>query len=353
MKQAIFYFWPGRPWPPNPFNEEGAMLTLIQGSRYTSAKCIQCEKPARLTVEHVFPDGAGGCLTAHILCKVCNEHFGKNIDGPYLKQSVVELARNAYRIGGRRGVIPQPLGGPYKIAGPVGRSVIKLDTDFRPRIIPQVEDIEIMECGAISVTMVIDATDRKNIPTIVRSKFERFFKSERGLGLGWTQEEQERGILSTINKYMSAPDVETPIGVLSGTMEMKLDTVFLEAAKVAFELAAIEDGDVFINSTKAKHFRTLLGRVDKGRMESSMSFEEILKAFQAAPLPAGSQVFLGIQYLTGGKAYEHHVGILSGPHVIVSLFGYVYIFGDLRAYMGRSAIYTNNVVSGEVRYAKM
>lgn len=329
------------------------MFSLVQGSIHTSSRCIQCLQAILLTEEHVFADGAGGVLTAHILCSTCNGHFGKNIDAPYLKQPVVELARNAYRIGGRRDVIPQPLGGPYKVDGPIGQSTIKLDIDFKPKIIPQVEDIEITEDGAIRTTMVIDAADREKIPAIVRSKFERFFRSDRGIAMGWTPQEQENAIKDTVDGYMSAPDKESPVGMLSSTITMDLGTLFLEVAKAAFELAAIEDGDTFVDSSGAEHFRQLFGQVERGRIESIPSFLDMLKNFQAAQLPADSQVFLGIQSLTGGKAYEHHVAILSGRHIIVSMFGDAYVFGNLRASEGHTAMYTNNAIDGKVYRLKM
>lgn len=316
---------------------------------YRHTRCIQCLSDSPLTEEHVFADGAGGTITAYILCTTCNGHFGANVDSPYLRQPMIELARNALRIGGRRNVIPQPLKGPYVVPGPIGESTIKLDIDFKPRVMPQVEDVVITEDGAISITMVIDSQDREKIPGIVRSKFERFFKSERGMTLAWSEKEQEHAITSTIDKYMRAPDNETPVGVLPGQMTMDLGTLFLEAAKAAFEMAAIEDGEAFVDSPEAANFRELLARVIKGRIEDLFGFVDMLKAFRATPLPADSQVALGIQWLTDGRAIEHHVAILNGRHVVISMFGDGYIFSNLRPASGQRAIYVNNAVTGSIR----
>lgn len=319
---------------------------------YRHTRCVQCLSDSPLTEEHVFADGAGGTITAYILCTKCNGHFGANIDSPYLREPMIELARNALRIGGRRNVIPQPLKGPYVVPGPIGESTIKLDIDFKPRVMPQVEDVVITEDGAISITMVIDAQDRGKIPGIVRSKLERFFTSERGMTLAWSEEEQENAITSTIDTYMKAPDNETPVGVLPGQMTVDPGTLFLEAAKAAFEIAAIEDGDAFVDSPEAGNFRELLGRARKGTIEDLPGFEEKLRAFQATPLDLDSQFAIGIQWLTEGKAVEHHVAILNGRHVVISMFGYCFVFSNLRPASKHRASYVNNAITGSIRYLR-
>ncbi|MEA9827482.1 HNH endonuclease [Xanthomonas campestris pv. raphani] len=316
-------------------------------------KCINCLEAEPDSEEHIFAEGAGGSLSAYILCRDCNEKFGKNIDSPYLKQPTIELARNAYRIRGKRNIIPQPLSGPYLVPGPVGQSTIKLDIDFKPRIIPQIEDVFVLNDDAIQTAMVIDAADREKIPRIVRSKLERFFNSEKGIALGWSEEEKKRAIDSVVEKYMSAPDVETPVGQLKNSLVSDFGTLFFELAKVAFEIAAIEDGDDFIHSEAAAKMRGLLNRVEIGRINSFEKFQDLLNAFHAVPLPHNSQVFLGIQAITGGKAFEHHIALLIGRHIIVSMFGDVYLFADLRLNESAGAIYMNDAVNGKVTYLKI
>ncbi|QLC71458.1 hypothetical protein [Xanthomonas campestris] len=320
---------------------------------HRSSKCINCLEAEPNSEEHVFADGAGGFLTAFILCRDCNGKFGNNIDSPYLRQPAIELARNAYRIGGRRNIIPQPLSGPYYVQGPIGQSVVKLDIDFKPRLIPQVEDILVRDDGAIQTTMVIDAEDRHKIPTVVRSKLERFFRSPTGTALGWTKEEQENAIEFAINEYMKSPDLETPVGVLAGSITGHLGTMFLELAKVAFEIAAIEDGDQFIESLEAETIRKLLNQVKLGQIESLESFQDMLEAFRATPLSCDSQLFQVIQALTKGKAYENHVAMLTGRHVVVSMFGDAYIFVNLRPEGCRGAIYINGATNGSVDYLQL
>ncbi|WP_447905141.1 HNH endonuclease [Stenotrophomonas sepilia] len=322
---------------------------MTQHQLYKHTRCINCFSTDTLTEEHVFADGAGGHITAYILCKNCNGHFGANIDSPYLKQPIVELARNSLRIGGRRRVIPQPLKGPYTVDGPAGEATIQLDVDFKPRVMTQVQDIQILEDGGLALRMVIDAKDREKIPGIVRSKYERFFKSEVGAALGWSEVEQEKAIKDTIDGYMSAPDKETPTGKLSKSITTNGGTLFLEAAKVAFEIAAIEDGLEFVESARADKFRELFKRVEKGEIKDIPTFKQMLLAFNAAEISPDSPIARGIEWMTQGKAHENHVAILNGAHVIVSMFGFAYLFIELRKKAGRDVFYTNNARTGDVR----
>jgi hypothetical protein len=322
---------------------------MRQHQLYKHTLCINCFTTDALTEEHVFADGAGGYVTAYILCKTCNGHFGANIDSPYLKQPVVELARNTLRIGGRRRIIPQPLKGPYIVEGPAGEATINLDVDFNPRVVPKVHDIEILEDGGLALSMVIDAKDRDKIPGIVRSKYERFFKSEEGAALGWSKDEQEKALKDTIDGYMSAPDKETPTGTLSNSITINASTLFLEAAKVAFEIAAIEDGLDFVESARADQFRDLFKRVERGEIKDIPTFRQMLSSFNAAEIPLNSPIARSIDWMTGGEAHENHVAILNGPHGIISMFGIPYLFVNLRRRSGRDVFYINNARTGDLR----
>lgn len=325
---------------------------MTQHQLYKHTRCINCLRTDTLTEEHVFADGAGGHVTAYILCKKCNGHFGANIDSPYLKQPIVELARNTLSIGGRRRVIPQPLKGPYTVEGPAGEATIQLDVDFKPRVVTQVHDIQILEDGGLSLSMLIDAQDREKIPAIVRSKYERFFKSEVGAALGWSEVEQENAIKDTIDGYMSAPDKETPTGTLSKSITTNGGTLFLEAAKVAFEVAAIEDGLEFVESARAEQFRELFKRVEKGEIQDIPTFKQMLSAFNAAEVSLQSPIARAIEWMTEGKVHENHVALLKGPHVIISMFGFAYFFMDLRQISARDVFYINNARTGDVRVAR-
>lgn len=326
------------------------MLPLRQGPRYISARCIQCLQSGSLTEEHVFADGAGGYLTADILCRTCNGFFGRHIDAPYLRDPFVQVARLAHRLGGRRKKVPQPFEGPHIISGPAGDTTIKLDVDFKPRVVTRVGDIVVTEAGGFMFEATFDASNREQIPSIVRAKFVRYFKSSEGAALGWTPEEQELAIVNAINDFMTATVTHTPTGKLRGTSTTDMCTLFLEAAKVAFELVAIEDGEQFVDSAQAARMRDLLGSVRDGRIEAIPDLESLLRAFGAAP--AHDAVVADLAMLAGATKCFLHLATLSERHIIVSMFGIAFLFGDLRSSEGHPAIYANNITNKEVRYLR-
>lgn len=327
-----------------------AMLNLLQKEKYTSNKCIQCGEHQPLTEEHVFPIGSGGGFSANILCAACNSHFGQNIDGPYLAQDSIRLARTINKIGGRRGNYSQPLKGPYTVPGPLGPQKIQIDNDFTPHAITQIHDIEIVDSDSLKFNMVVASKNRENIPQIVRSKLERFFESARGASLEWTLEEQRGCIDRAIKTFLEAPDIETPIGVLKGGFTLNLGTIFLEIAKVCYEFACIEWGDAFAFSSGGERFRSLLKLARRGEIESIPTFAEMLQAFNAATLPIDCELVNNIKPLITGRFSDHHIALLTGENVFISMFGDPYLFGNLHNPLGRSAIYVNNVVTSEVRH---
>lgn len=325
-------------------------MPLRQGPRYVSTRCVQCLKSGAVTEEHVFADGAGGYLTADILCNTCNGFFGRHIDTPYLRDPFVQVARLAHRLGGRRKNVPQPFEGPHTVRGPSGNTRIKFDIDFEPRVITRVNDIVVTEAGGLVLKAEFDASNREQIPTSVRAKFDRFFKSSEGTALGWTPEKQERAIVMAIDDFMAAPIIQTPTGELRGAHTTDMCTLFLEAAKSAFELAAIEDGDSFVDSAQAARIRELLGSVRDGRIEAIPEFESLLCAFGASP--PQDAALIDLARLAGGTKDILHMAELSDRHVTVSMFGIAFRFRNLRSSAGHRAVYTNNIIDREVRYVR-
>nr|WP_269745829.1 HNH endonuclease [Luteibacter yeojuensis] len=308
--------------------------------------------PPPLTEEHIFADGAGGLLTANILCERCNRHFGRHIDAPYLKQPFIQVARNAHKLGGRRGNIPQPFEGPHTVTGPSGSVQVKLDADFKPRVIPQIKDVSITPEGGLASSFLIDASDRDKIPVIVRSKFERFFKSPQGAALGWSPQEQRRAIDQAIENYKNAPSHSTPTGEIAGQVAVDMPCLFLEAAKVAFEIAAVEDRESFVESARATHFRDLLGSVRDGTIPTRSGFDDLMHAFDAEPFSRGTSLLHHVANLANSPTHALHIAVLHEKHAVVAMFGIPFIFRNLRDTSGHGAIYSNCVERREVRYMR-
>jgi uncharacterized protein YlaI len=55
-------------------------------------RCILCLTPAELTEEHIIPRQIGGKLTAHFLCKPCNDRLGADVESLVKRDHSVRLA---------------------------------------------------------------------------------------------------------------------------------------------------------------------------------------------------------------------------------------------------------------------
>ncbi|TKR28560.1 hypothetical protein, partial [Mycobacterium tuberculosis] len=77
---------------------------------------------------------------------------------------------------------------------------------------------------------------------------------------------------------------------MSNSITINASTLFLEAAKVAFEIAAIEDGLDFVESARADQFRDLFKRVERGEIKDIPTFRQMLSSFNAAEIPLNSPI---------------------------------------------------------------
>ena len=76
-------------------------------------KCIFCmeeKEDNEFTIEHIFPDAIGGSLTNKNVCKHCNDYLGRKVDCLLTNHWIVQGNRQLYKIAGKTGVIPNPIG---------------------------------------------------------------------------------------------------------------------------------------------------------------------------------------------------------------------------------------------------
>ena len=139
-----------------------------------NSKCIFCLEDKPLTDEHIIPDSIGGSLYITAVCKDCNSHIGTDIDGPFINSMPVSLPRFTYDVPGKSGAVPNPFGG-------VGISVdglkVRLDDDFKPHILPSVEE-ETTPSGDIAVRMIFDKADEPRLSEEVLKKARRVLKKK-------------------------------------------------------------------------------------------------------------------------------------------------------------------------------
>lgn len=281
--------------------------------------CILCEDPnAELTEEHIFPLNAGGGLHARILCKDCNSLLGTYVDGTYLRQKHIELARMAYKIKGRARVIPQPLSEIHEVQGSRGPMRIRLNAAGKAIVVGSAPTLRPVE-GGLELTVHVDATERKNLPVIIRSTLERHFRTPEGQAWGWTPEQQENVIRNTIVGAEATPTEtdHTPFNI-RGRWSICLKAVFTEHIKVLYEVACLELGMAFFQSKEGKKLRTFLN--ERCRADTDFDLEATARELGVVPILSDEVVAI-IDYLTNDSRYATHLVIAVRGGLVCSMFG--------------------------------
>lgn len=283
--------------------------------------CILClESTNQLTEEHIFPEAAGGSISRRILCKPCNDMLGRWVDAPYVDQKHIQLARIAHKIPGKKGSIPQPFSDIYSINSSDRHLKIKLDGNFAPRVVPQAPKVWVTERGEIGLSLSLDANDRKNIPKIIRTVLSRFFKSDEGICLGWSDEQKEKAIQRSIDEASKAEPRSTQIQtVLKGDWTIELKALFVEHVKVIYEVSFLEFGTCFISSPSGERLRAFL-RAQCCDAPEPWELIDMAKYLNIAPQLSPDIDGL-IEHLTNGKPYTHHVAVATSSSVVCSMLG--------------------------------
>lgn len=281
--------------------------------------CILCEDPnAELTDEHIFPLNAGGSLHARILCKDCNSLLGTYVDGPYLRQKHIELARMAYKIKGRARAIPQPLSEIHEVQGNHGPMRIRLNIEGKAIVVGSAPILRPIKEG-LELTVHVDATERKNLPVIIRSKQERHFQSAEGQAQDWTPEQQKNVIRNAIVEAEATPTETdyTPVNI-RGTWSICLKAGFIEHVKVLYEVACLELGKAFFQSKKGKKLRTFLR--EQCGADADFDLESTARELGVVPILSDEIVAI-LDHLTDDSRYATHLVIAVRGGLVCSMFG--------------------------------
>lgn len=280
--------------------------------------CLESTKP--LTEEHIFPEAAGGKISKRVLCKPCNDKLGRWVDAPYVDQKHIQLARVAHKIPGKTGNIPQPFSDVYSIGGSEGQLKIKLDKDFAPRVVLQAPRVWITEDGEIGLSLSLDAKDRKDIPKLIRTVLSRFFKSDEGVRLEWSNEEKENAIQKSIEGAskleIRSEKIKSPLG---GRWTINFKALFVEHVKVIYEICCLEFRVPFISSPSGVRMRAFLHAQCSDKVEP-WELMDMAKYLNVAPqIPPDLNDF--IKHLTSGIPHTHHVAVVTPAGVVCSMLG--------------------------------
>lgn len=314
--------------------------------------CILClESTESLTVEHIFPEAAGGSISKYLLCKSCNDKLGHWVDAPYVGQKHIQLARATYKIQGKTGKVPHPFSDTYSFDGSETTLKIKLDSNFAPRVVPQAPRVWITESGEIGLSLCRDVKDMKDIPKVIRTTLSRFFKSEDGVGLGWSEEEKEKVIQRLIEEAKQiSPKSEHIKSSLGGSWTIDLKALFVEHVKVIYEICCFEFGNQFRDSASGQRLRTFLLAQCTDTPEP-WELIEVAKHLSVAPqVPPPLDGF--IKYLTNDAPYTYHVAVIAPSGVVCSMLGMGAVFHTnelerLAAASDVAKVYLSSINSGK------
>lgn len=314
--------------------------------------CILClDSTEPLTEEHIFPEAAGGKISKYILCKPCNDKLGHWVDAPYVDQKHIQLARVTCKIPGKRGNIPQPFSDTYSIDSSDCQLKIKLDNDFAPRVLPQAPKVWVTEGGEIGLSLSLDIKDRKDIPKIIRTVLSRFFKSDEGMRLGWSDEKKENAIQRSIDGASKVePKSEQIQSSLGGRWTIELKTLFAEHVKVIYEICCLEFGASFINSPSGERLRAFL-RAQCCDEPEPWELIDMAKHLNVVPqVPPDLDGF--IKLLTNGNPHTHHIAVVTPAFMVCSMLGMGAVFpaSDLDQAPGAAdvaKIYISTVTEGK------
>lgn len=133
--------------------------------------CIICRKDnVELSDEHIIPDSLGGVMHTYRVCKTCNSTIlGTKIDPLLTNHKLIELVRFAKRIEGKKGGIPNPLGGTMNGDDELKYLVCDNDGKLDPHLVPDVD----VNITSGEVKLVLDARDKVKAQGILDKICER------------------------------------------------------------------------------------------------------------------------------------------------------------------------------------
>jgi HNH endonuclease len=137
------------------------------------AKCIFCLKEIEKgSDEHIFPDALGGLLIIKEVCKPCNDFLGQKVDSHLVNHFLMQLARLVYKLQGKKGKIPNPIGKGVLKDEPNTEIHYILDDEGQPKslyIVPQKHESP----DGSKVMFVVDSSDKGKLVKMVNKTLER------------------------------------------------------------------------------------------------------------------------------------------------------------------------------------
>ena len=210
-------------------------------------RCIICGKEREnslFSVEHIFPDAIGGCLTIENVCKDCNDNLGRKVDCGLTEDFLVKLARYAHKIPNKQGEIISPF---LHLREEATNRRVDLTIDKKtgepkkPYVFPSPTQFD-KKTGTLSFSL--DVKDRNKAKDIVRKYAKRN-------NLPTPMEENLQDMLDNATVCSERP-------LLSEKVEFNPYAVGKGMLKIVYEMAYYWLKDSYLSDPIAKEFRRYL-----------------------------------------------------------------------------------------------
>lgn len=204
-------------------------------------ECIICKKEKNnLSQEHIFPESIGGSLTINSVCKSCNDKLGRNVDSHLVNHKFIEFVRSDLEIAGKKGEIPNPLKKGILSDEPNQKVYIDLTDSNTSELycVPNINKNK-REDGSKEVNIIVDKTDKNEIPNIVNKILKRNKMPEKSK--------------KEIEKTLREETIKNP--KIKSTF--KIDTVKYKRAivKIAYELGYYFLGEDYLKDETGEMLR--------------------------------------------------------------------------------------------------
>jgi hypothetical protein len=205
--------------------------------------CIicRCEKD-KMSDEHVIPDSLGGYYHLHTVCEDCNSHLGTKVDTHLINNKLGELYRSKFSLKGKKGKIPNPLGGVFTNESNENLRLTyrkNNDNTLTPHLFPY-HELQFDCNGNVSgLTLALDESDYEKKEEIIAK-----FLKRKGIDNYEIQEDETRK--EKISDYYKA------------SWGIDFDKIKIGALKIAYEFAVDKVKDYFNDKDAIKISKILL-----------------------------------------------------------------------------------------------
>lgn len=211
-------------------------------------KCIICnteKEEDKFNIEHVIPESAGGSFEIDNVCEECNSLLGSTIDNNFLDNFFVKVYLSKFDIKSKKGKLP--------------KLWPKLPTRKNPKIkgIPQYNPYNNQFQGWKYNSAIIELNGSKHLVFDSKEEIDDVLRK-----FSDTELDKDDIREKFYNENYLEEHQELPIN-----WTIKLDDLFFEAIKIAYEFASYVIGDDYLDDSFAVEFRDILLNSSKYNME--------------------------------------------------------------------------------------